>query len=66
VQDELEARGKLVSQEGLRATDVSTTLRRRGGELFLDDGPFAGTKEQLAGFLVLDCEHLDEAIELVV
>jgi hypothetical protein len=64
LQDELEARGKLVSGERLRATDVSTTVRRRGGGLIVADGPFAETKERLAGFFIVECEHLDEAIEL--
>jgi hypothetical protein len=64
LQDELEARGKFVSRERLRATDVSTTVRRRDGDLIVADGPFAETKEQLAGFFIVDCEHLDEAIGL--
>lgn len=64
LQDELEARGKLVGSERLRATEVSTTVRRRGGELIVADGPAAEARERLAGFFVVECDHLDEAIGL--
>jgi hypothetical protein len=36
----------------------------RGGELIVTDGPYAETKEQVAGFDVLECADLDEAIEV--
>jgi hypothetical protein len=36
----------------------------RGGELLISDGPFAETKEQIAGFDIIDCQDLDEAIEV--
>jgi hypothetical protein len=64
LQDELDARGKLVGRERLRATDVSTTVRRRDGDLIVTDGTAAETEEQLAGFFIVECEHLDEAIGL--
>ena len=41
---------------------TATTLRMRNGKLSITDGPFAETKEQLAGYYILDCENLDEAI----
>jgi hypothetical protein len=63
-QDELEARGRFVSRERLRPTTASTTVRRRDGGLVVADGPFAETKEQIAGFFVVECESLDEAIEM--
>ena len=63
-QDEAEARGVLASRERLRPTSSSTTVRVREGDLVIADGPFAETKEQIAGFYVVDCENLDEAIEL--
>jgi hypothetical protein len=63
-QDELAARGQLVSRERLRPTATSTTVRRRDGGLVVADGPFAETKEQIAGFFIVECEDLDEAIEL--
>jgi hypothetical protein len=63
-QDEMEARGVLVSRERLRPTSLSTTVRVRDGGLVVADGPFAETKEQIAGFYILECEDLDEAIEI--
>ena len=44
--------------------DEAATLRLSGGELMISDGPFAETKEQLAGFEVLECSNIDEAIEV--
>jgi hypothetical protein len=63
-QDELEARGALVSLERLQPTSLSTTVRVRDEGLLVADGPFAETKEQIAGFYVIECEDLDEAIEI--
>jgi hypothetical protein len=63
-QDEMEARGVLVSRERLRPTSLSTSVRVRDGGLVVADGPFAETKEQIAGFYIIECEDLDEAIEI--
>ena len=63
-QDEMEARGVLISRERLRPTSLSTTVRVRDEGLVVADGPFAETKEQIAGFYIIDCEDLDEAIEV--
>jgi hypothetical protein len=63
-QDEMEARGVLISRERLRPTSLSTTVRVRDEGLVVADGPFAETKEQIAGFYIIDCEDLDEAIEI--
>ncbi|MER6800372.1 YciI family protein, partial [Amycolatopsis mediterranei] len=41
-----------------------TTIRVRGGEVLLTDGPFTEAKEQIGGFVILDCADLDEALEL--
>lgn len=62
--EEMERRG--VRQDGHRLRPVrdSTTVRVRGGEVLVADGPFAETKEQIAGFDVLECADLDEAIEV--
>jgi hypothetical protein len=38
------------------------TLRRKSGKLVVTDGPFAETKEQTAGYMVLECKDLDEAV----
>jgi hypothetical protein len=55
-----------VRRDGWRLRPISdaTTVRLREGEVLLSDGPFAETKEQIAGFDVIDCEDLDEAIEV--
>jgi hypothetical protein len=63
-QAEVEARGVLVSRERLRPTSTSTTVRVREHGLVIADGPFAETKEQIAGFYVVECEDLDEAIQI--
>jgi hypothetical protein len=42
----------------------ATTVQVRGGEVLIADGPFAETKEQIAGFDILECADLDEAIEV--
>jgi hypothetical protein len=63
-QDEMEGRGVLVSRERLRPTSLATTVRVRDEGLVVADGPFAETKEQVAGVYIIDCEDLDEAIEI--
>jgi hypothetical protein len=63
-QDEMEARGMLVARERLRPTSLATTVRVRDEGLVVQDGPFAETKEQIAGFYIIQCEDLDEAIEI--
>jgi hypothetical protein len=60
---EMEQKGVLVAGEGLYPTATATTVRVRGSERDVTDGPFAETKEQLGGFYVLDVKDLDEAIE---
>lgn len=54
--------GLLVTNGALHRTDTATTVRVRNGEVDLTDGPFAITKEVLAGFYVLQCDSLDEAL----
>jgi hypothetical protein len=46
----------------LRPADTATTVRVRDGQVLVSDGPFAETKEQVAGFNVLECADLDEAV----
>ena len=49
---------------GLRPTSDATTVRVRQGDMLLTDGPFAETKDQIAGFNVIECADLDAAIEI--
>jgi hypothetical protein len=63
VMDETRKRGVFLAGEPLQPTSTATTIRKENGKPFVLDGPFAETKEQLAGYYVLDCRNLDEAIE---
>ena len=53
-------RGVLLGGERLRLTSDATTVRVRNGETLTTDGPFAETKEQLAGYFLVDCKDLDD------
>ena len=57
-------RGILMGGAPLQPTSTARTVRVRKGKTVVVDGPFAETKEQLAGTYILDCKDLDEAIEL--
>jgi hypothetical protein len=54
--------GLLVGVQRLYSTESATSVRVRDGETEITDGPFAVTKEVLAGYYVLDCADLDEAL----
>ncbi len=54
--------GLLVDVKRLDTVESATSIRVRGGEAEITDGPFAVTKELLAGYYILDCADLDEAI----
>jgi hypothetical protein len=56
--------GRLIAAEPLHATHTATTVRVRDGEVSLTDGPFAETKEMLAGFYLIDAKDLNEAIRI--
>ena len=60
--DGLREAGLLETNGALHRTEAATTVRVRNGETVMTDGPFAVTKEVLAGFYVLDCDGLDEAL----
>jgi hypothetical protein len=55
--------GVYVAGEPLRAPDTGTTVRIKNGKREIQDGPYATTKEQLAGFQILELPSLDAAIE---
>ena len=63
VMDEAARKGVLAGAEPLAPTSTATTVRVHNGKTLVTDGPFAETKEQLAGYYIIDCENLDEAIE---
>ena len=56
--------GVLLHGDRLRYVSDATTVQVRRAELLVSDGPFAETKEQIAGYDVIDCADLDEAIEV--
>jgi hypothetical protein len=59
----LEEAGVHVAGEPLEVPETATTVRVRGGKRGVQDGPFAETKEQLAGFTILELGSLDEALD---
>ena len=61
---QLDAGRRLVAGEPLHPTHTATTVRVRNGQVTLFDGPFAETKEMLAGFYLVDAKDLNEAIQL--
>jgi hypothetical protein len=54
--------GVLVAAEALQPVSTATTVRVRNGKVSVTDGPFAETKEQLAGFYLIEARDLNEAI----
>jgi len=56
--------GLLVAAEALEPIETATTVRVRNGKVAITDGPFAETKEQLAGFYLLEARDLNEAIQM--
>jgi len=56
--------GHMIRAEALESTEMATTLRVRNAKLSATDGPFAETKEQLCGFILIDAPDLDGAIKL--
>ena len=63
--DVLRKNGHFVGGEGLQSAQNTTTLRWKNGKVLITDGPFAETKEQLGGILVLEARDLNEAIQLM-
>ena len=61
---ELQGGQHLVAGEPLHAVHTATTVRVRGGQTTLYDGPFAETKEMLAGFYLVEAKDLNEAIRI--
>jgi hypothetical protein len=55
--------GLLVGVQRLHSVESATSVRVRGGEAEITDGPFAVTKEVLAGYYILECADLDEALK---
>ncbi len=56
--------GSCLASEALQSVQTATTVRMRNGKLSVTDGPFAETKEQLAGFYMIEARDLNEAIQI--
>ena len=62
--DETYGQGKATEGDRLRPPERAKTVRRRNGKVSVTDGPFAETHEWIAGFDLLQCESIDEAIQI--
>ena len=62
--EELAASGELIVSEALADPSLTRRVSVRDGQAFTSDGPFAESKELLAGFFLLDCEQVDRAVEV--
>ena len=62
--ESIQASGRMLAAEPLESVTTATTVRMRNGKLSITDGPFAETKEQLAGFYLIDAKDLNEAIQV--
>ena len=56
--------GHCIASEALQSVSTATTVRMRNGKMSITDGPFAETKEQLAGFYMIEARDLNEAIQI--
>ena len=63
--DVLRNKGHFAHGEGLQGPNTAATLRWKDGKVAVTDGPYAETKEQLGGILVLEARDLNHAIELM-
>ncbi|MDX9684576.1 YciI family protein [Pseudomonas protegens] len=62
--ESVQGSGRMLAAEALQSVHTATTVRMRGGKLAITDGPFAETKEQLAGFYLIQAKDLNEAIQV--
>jgi hypothetical protein len=62
VMDEADRCGILYAAHPLEPSSTATLVRVQDGKALVTDGPFAETKEQLAGYYILECQDLDEAL----
>jgi hypothetical protein len=61
---ELARRGNYIVAEALQPVSTARTVRVRHGKAAVTDGPFAETKEQLGGFILINAANIDEAVEI--
>ena len=63
--DLLRSQGHFVGGPALQSPNTAKTLRRKNGKISVTDGPYAETKEQIGGVLVLEARDIDHAVELM-
>jgi hypothetical protein len=61
---DLRKSGLLIAAEALQPVETATTVRVRNGKVSISDGPFAETKEHLAGFYLIEARDLNDAIQV--
>jgi hypothetical protein len=64
LREEIQRNDLLLSTEAIQPIHTATTVQVRGGKTVITDGPFAETKEHLRGYILLNCQDLDEALAL--
>jgi hypothetical protein len=62
--ESLRKRGHLITAQALESVQTATIVRVRNGKVSLTDGPFAETSEQIGGFLLIEAQDLNQAIQL--
>ena len=60
----LKESGRHIAAEALQSIDAATTVRVRNGKISMTDGPYAETKEQLAGFYLIEARDLNDAVQV--
>ncbi len=58
------AKGNFKGGDALEPASTATTVRLRDGKVLMTDGPFVETKEQLAGYYLVEAENLDQAVAI--
>jgi hypothetical protein len=64
--DHLRANGHLVREMSLQPPEIAVTLRGKNGKVAITDGPYAETKEQLGGLMIIEAQDLSHAIQLIL
>ena len=62
--DTLRKGGHLIAAQALESVQAATTVRLRNGRVSVTDGPFAETNEQIGGFILIEAQDLNQAIQL--
>lgn len=62
--EQIQASGHYLGADRLHPTSTATSIRRQAGKTLVTDGPFAETREQLGGYVLIEAKDLDEAIAI--